>query len=79
MSKKKKKEKVIYVDDGRTVADMSNVPGTRLSRNSRRSTSTGKEKWETYWGAVKKMFVPMLVVVVAICVLYMILWLVFSS
>lgn len=74
---KKKKDKVIYVDDGRTIADMSNVPGTRLSRDAWRSHSTGKEKWDTYWGAVKQMFVPMLVVIVAICVLYMILWLVF--
>lgn len=76
-SKKKKKEKVIYVDDGRTIADMSNVPGTRLSRDAWRSNSTGKEKWETYWGAVKKMFVPMLVVIVAICVIYMLIWLFF--
>lgn len=74
---KKKKDKVIYVDDGRTIADMSNVPGTRLSRDAWRSHSTSKEKWDTYWGAVKQMFVPMLVVIVAICVLYMILWLVF--
>lgn len=77
MAKKKKKDKVIYVDDGRTIADMSNVPGTRLSRDAWRSNSTGKEKWDTYWGAVKRMFVPMLVVIVAICVLYMLLWLIF--
>lgn len=74
---KKKKEKVIYVDDGRTVADMSNVPGTRISRDAWRTNSTGKEKWETYWNAVKRMFVPMLVVMVAICVIYMLIWLIF--
>ena len=77
MGKKKKKDKVIYVDDGRTIADMSNVPGTRLGRDAWRSHSTAKEKWETYWNAVKRMFVPMLIVIVAICVIYMIIWLVF--
>ena len=78
MSKdKKKKEKVRYVDDGRTIADMSNVPGTRLSRDAWRSNSTGKEKWETYFGAVKRMLVPMLIVMGAICVIYMLIWLAF--
>lgn len=77
MAKKKKKDKVIYVDDGSTVADMSHVAGTRVSRDAWRSNSTGKEKWDTYWNAVRRMFVPMLVVIGAICVLYMILWLIF--
>ena len=75
---KKKKEKVIWVDDGRSLADMSHVSGTKLSRKlSAGSTSTAKEKWETYWGAVKMMFGPMLVVIVAIAILYMILWALF--
>ena len=75
---KKKKEKVVWVDDGRSLADMSNVSGTRLSRKlGRASTSTAKEKWETYWGAVKMMFVPMLVVMAAICMIYGILFAVF--
>ena len=73
---KKKKEKVIYVDDGRTIADMSHVPGTRMSRGWH-TNSTGKEKWETYFGAVKRMFVPMLIVMGAICVIYMLIWFVF--
>ena len=74
---KKKKEKVIYVDDGRTVADMSNVPGTRLSRDNWRSRSTAKEKWQTYWDAVKRMFGPMMIVICGICIIYMILYVVF--
>jgi len=77
MAKKKKKEKIVYIDDGRTVADMSHVPGTRLSRDKWKSKSTGKEKWDTYWGAVKMMFGPMMVVICAIVILYMILWAVF--
>ena len=75
---KKKKEKVIWVDDGRPLADMSHVSGTGLSKKlSTGSTSTAREKWETYWGAVKMMFVPMLVVIGALCVIYGILFLVF--
>ena len=74
---KKKKEKIIYVDDGRTVADMSNVPGTRLSRDAWRTNSTAKEKWQTYWDAVKRMFGPMMIVICGICIIYMILYFVF--
>lgn len=77
MAKKQKKEKTIWVDDGRTLADMSNVNGPRLSKKLGASASTAKEKWDTYWGAVKMMFVPMLTVMVALCVIYMILYAVF--
>ena len=72
---KKKKEKITYIDDGRTVADMSRVPGgMRLSdRRYGRTRSSAKEIWKTYLGAVKMMFVPMLVVICAIIIIYMIL------
>ncbi len=74
----KKKEKITYVDDGRTLADMSGVSGGRLpKRPAGVPGSTAKEKWQTYWGAVKMMFVPMLTVVVALCVIYMIIWVIF--
>ncbi len=71
MGKKPKKEKVRYYDDGRTIADMSNVSGPRLSSNPNKYRSTAKERWNTYWTAVKRMFVPMLVVIVGLCILYM--------
>ena len=74
---KKKKEKIIYVDDGRTIADMSNVTGTRLSRDAWRSSSTAKEKWQTYFDAVRRMFGPMMIVICGICIIYMILYFVF--
>ena len=77
MGNKKKKEKVIWIDDGRTIADMSNVSGPRLSKKFSGSTSTAKEKWDTYWAAVKMMFVPMLTVIVALGVIYMILYAIF--
>ncbi len=71
---KKKKEKITYIDDGRTVADMSKLPGKRLAK---RSTGTAKDKWNTYWGAVKMMFTPMLVVICALAVVYMLVWFIF--
>lgn len=73
----KKKEKVRYIDDGRTLADMSNVGGPRLSnRNSLRPRPDAKEVWKTYWSAVKMMFKPMLVVIAALCIVYLIAWLI---
>ena len=76
--KKKKKEKVVYVDDGRTIADMSGVGlGGYSSKNGRRR-STAREKWRTYWEAVKMMFVPMLVVLGIITVTFLLLYLAMS-
>lgn len=76
---KRKKEKVVYIDDGRTVADMSGVKrGFRISsRNTGGRRLNPKEVWNTYWSAVKMMFGPMLVVVCAIIIIYMLLSLIF--
>lgn len=74
----KKKEKVKYVDDGRTLADMSGLRGgPRLGSNPYRPPLKFKEVLKTYFSAVKMMFMPMLVVIVGICIIYMILWSVF--
>ncbi len=74
----KKKEKITYVDDGRTLADMSGVAGGRLPKHPKGVPgSTWKEKWRTYIGAVKMMVGPMLAVITALVVIYMILWAVF--
>ena len=78
MGNRKKKEKITYVDDGRTLADMSGISsGPRLSSNPYRPRPKVKEVWKTYWGAVKMMFTPMLVVICAIVIIYMILTFVF--
>ena len=77
MGKNQKKPKTRYVDDGRTIADMSNVGGPRFHRAKNAPRSTGKEKWDTYWGAVRMMFVPMLYVITGILIIYMILYAVF--
>ena len=74
----KKKEKIRYVDDGRTIADMSGISGPRLGdRNPYRPRPSAKEVWKTYWNAVKMMIGPMITVVCALGVIYMILYFVF--
>ena len=92
MSKKekKKKEKVVYIDDGRTIADMSNVNGMKKPKsntqgnvpeylgNTRGRSSTFKDRWNTYWSAVKMMFLPMLVTIGILCVAFLVAWLFFN-
>ena len=75
---KKKKEKVVYVDDGRTIADMSGIDKPRLTRSRYVPGSSAKDKWDTYWNAVRMMFIPMLVTLTALGVIYMIMWVAFT-
>lgn len=72
---KNKKDKPIYVDDGHTIADMSavNRKGVKQSPPPQRKRSTAREKWNTYFSAVKMMFVPMCFVLLVIGVLYLLL------
>lgn len=81
MSKKnrKKKEKITYIDDGRTIADMSGtgrvdplLGGQRGSSPRGKRRASGKEAWQTYWAAVKTMFLPMLVVMMIITAAFLI-------
>ncbi len=74
--KKRKKEKVIYVDDGRSLADMSDVRGG-VSWTRRGTTAPVSEIWRTYWSAVKMMFKPMLVVIGFILVAFLIVSVIF--
>ncbi len=73
----KKKKKIHYVDDGRTIADMSHVGTGRQRRQPGQPRSTWKERKQTYFAAVKMMLGPMLTVIVALVIIYMLLWLVF--
>lgn len=70
---KKKKEKITYIDDGRSFADMSNVHGMggdfKFSKTG--TTSSIGDIWNTYCSAVKFMFKPMLVVIGFLCVLFL--------
>jgi hypothetical protein len=74
----KKREKITYIDDGRTIADMSNVTGSRLSkRHPATPGPTFREAWKTYWDAVKMMFGPMLIVICGLGIVYMVLYAIF--
>ena len=75
MAKDKKKKKITYIDDGRTIADMSAVGGKKST--DKRQRSTFKSQWQTYWDTVKMMFVPMLVVLGIIAVAFGIVYLLF--
>jgi len=80
---KEKKEKVVYYDDNSTIVDMSNVGTTvnpvfkenRKHQNDQapRRVSTFKEKWNTYWSAVKMMFIPMLVFLLILSAIFIVL------
>ena len=73
MSKKKKKEKIIYYDDYSTIADMSNVGKkhkTPQKMESDQHTVFKPSKWRTYWSAVRMMLIPCGVVLVILGVLY---------
>ena len=61
-SGKKKKVKVIYYDDGSTVADMS---GTYRGGK--------KEKWQTYFAVMKKMILPLICTLTAFTLIYLFL------
>ena len=81
--KKKKKQKVTYIDDGRTIADMSGtskpnpILGNRPQSSSKgRRRATAREQWHTYTSAVKQMFVPMLVVMGIITAAFMVMYLI---
>ncbi len=76
----KKKEDITYIDDSRTIADMSALSRGRTSRPKTYGGYTGsaKDKWNSYWGAVKMMFVPMLVVVAALIVIYLLMFFLFQ-
>ncbi len=86
MAKKphKKKEKITYIDDGSTVADMS---GTRPKAPPRRQPQPGRRSrpepvsrygkaWQTYKDAVRAMIGPMLVTIGGISVVFLLIWLI---
>ena len=72
-----KKEKIVYIDDGRTIADMSGVTGGfRMAKSPSRSTL--KEKWQTFWGAFKMMLLPAAVFAGALLLIYGVISIVFA-
>lgn len=61
MKKKSKKEKIVYIDDGRTIADMSGVSGGS-QWTKRGTTSSVRDILRTYFGAMRMMLLPTLAV-----------------
>ena len=74
--KKPKKEKIIYIDDGRSLADMSNVSGGNMFGKG--TNSSPKEIWNTYWSATKMMLKPTLVAVGFLVTAFLIISLIFK-
>jgi hypothetical protein len=82
MKKNKKKEKIIYIDDGSSVADMSSLDAGRSRKNSRSNSGglygrpTFKACFKTYIEAVKMMIVPMLITIGIITVAFLLMYLI---
>ena len=89
MSKdKKNKKKTVYVDDGRTIADMSALYGKRADNSEQNAKNapksafgfrpghTPKDWAKTYWEAVKLNLMPMFATIGIICIAFGILYLI---
>ena len=78
-----KKEKITWVDDGRTIADMSGVGGrgytdpkeSKYARPSRYSAPM-KEKLRTFFDAMGFMLLPTLAIVGLLCLTFLIVYII---
>ena len=73
---KKSEEKIRYYDDNSTISNMSNVRGPIYS--NKKSSSTSKEKMDTFFKAFKMMLLPTGVALLIILILYIIFTLIGS-
>ena len=78
-NKKKKKEKIVYIDDGSTIADMSSLGGR--SKDKKQSASRNqryraplKDQFQTFRDAQRAMFLPMLAVLGIIALAFLIVY-----
>ena len=69
----KKKKKVTYIDDGSTIADMSGI-GSGIG-GKKQPYSTLEDKKTTFFRAMRQMFIPMLVTMGFICLIFLIAYL----
>ena len=75
--KKEKKEKIVYIDDGRTIADMSGIhDGRQWLRKG--TVSSPREIWRTYWAAFRMMLMPALVFSLGLLLIFVILYVLFA-
>ena len=75
MSKKNKenKDKITYVDDNSTIADMS---GTRRGNPNKKKNSTSKEKRQTFFNTMKQMVLPMIITLTIFTLAFLLLLLI---
>ncbi|MBR3895224.1 MAG: hypothetical protein IKJ35_08800 [Clostridia bacterium] len=84
----KKKEKIIYIDDGSTVVDMSglrqtkkpltpDVHGYGTPNKRQKQPSRWRSIVGTYFDSMKMMLLPMLAFIGIIAVAFFFLWLIF--
>lgn len=75
---RKKKEKIIWVDDGRTIADMSAVPGSSTPAASPSSPSrysaSWREKLGTFFDAMGFMLLPTLAMVALLAAAFLVVY-----
>ncbi len=77
----KKKEKIVWVDDGRTIADMSGISGKGYTppadnKHSKplRYSAPMSEKLRTFFDAMGFMLLPTLAIVGLLCAAYLIVY-----
>ena len=87
--KEKKKEKIVYIDDGSTVCDMSGLRQTKKPfmpdihgyntppKKRRKPPSRWRSIVNTYLDSVKMMLLPMLVFIGIIAIAFFFLWMIF--
>ena len=80
-----KKEKIVYIDDGSTVVDMSNTYNPKSSGKKEVKDSMGmpigntwKDKFNTYKQAVRQMIKPMFVMIGFICIIFAVMYLILT-
>ena len=74
--KKNKKSKITYIDDGRTIADMSGLP-SRSFWTKQGTTSSFRDIWRTFWFATKMMIKPTLIAIGFLVIVFLIISIIF--
>lgn len=79
--KKEEKKKYVYIDDGRTIADMNveGMPGYDPARNQKKADRlTFKEKMAVLFGAYRAYFPYLVTVLLALAIVYLIFYIIWS-
>ncbi len=82
--KKKAKKKYIYIDDGRTVADMNveGMPGYDKLKNEKKKDPerlTFKEKMAVLFGAYRAYFPYLVIMILALSIVYLLIYIIWGS